>query len=162
MITHQLTALTRTYYQQSSTCEVTPADAKIQAEALLNKIFGSYCNVFKNVVRLIDQKLYLALGFQRPQDCLRHKTPSLSHAYIDRLVRATETYLKLDPSLQYLDRVTEATFRTLQDVRDEDALVVWQEVLRQNENRRITPNLIKGVMDELGIVTEYPCKSKVQ
>lgn len=130
---------------------------KLEAEVLINRINAASINVFKNVVLLIMNKGYQALGFTKPQDCLRKRVPDISNSYICRLLRATDTYLQLDPQLHFLPKVTEATFRPLQDVSKEDAAKVWSVVISLCESkaiRRITTRDIRRAMMELGIETK--------
>ncbi len=125
---------------------------KLEAEVLINRINSASSSVFKNVVLLIVNKGHLALGFTKPQDCLRKRVPDISNSYICRLLRATDTYLLLDNRLQYLHKVTEATFRPLQDVTQEDAQSVWNAVINQcKTTKRITSKDIRHAMKDLGI-----------
>lgn len=124
---------------------------KTEAEILIANIAHASVRVFKNVVLLMVNKGYLALGFCKPQDCLRKRLPELSTSYISRLLSATELYLKLDHQLIQLDKVTEATFRPLQNVDDADALKVWARTLTVLTYKRITSRHIQRSMDELNI-----------
>ena len=124
---------------------------KTEAEMLIANIAHASVRVFKNVVLLMVNKGYIALGFSKPQDCLRKRLPEMSTSYISRLLSATELYLKLDCKLIQLDKVTEATFRPLQNVDDADALKVWTRVLTVLTDKRITSRHIQRSMDALNI-----------
>lgn len=131
-----------------------PAINKMEAQLLINKIAASSANVFKNVVLLMTSQGYLALGFNKPQECLRKKIPELSNSYICRLLKATAIYVTLDAKLEHLNKVTEATFRPLQSVSDEDAQAVWQQLLatcNNNSNKRFNSRNVTKAMEVLGI-----------
>lgn len=133
------------------------AISKAEAEILIHKISSSSHSVFKNVVLLVKTKGYLALGYHKVQDCLRKKVPELSNSYICRLLKAAETYLNLDSSMKYIDRVAEATFRPLQNVSDANQQVVWKIVVEGS--KRITSRDIKRVMEQQNISASIEIKS---
>lgn len=135
--------------------------SKEQAAVLINNISTSSFNVFKNVVKLIKYRGHLALHFSKPQECLRKKVPELSNSYICRLLKATDTYLKLDSDLLYLERVSESTFRPLHNIADDDAKRVWANVLQNNKADRISAKHIKHAMITLGLVIELKSKLPV-
>ena len=124
--------------------------SKQEAEILLSQIDSASCSVFVNVVKLIETRGHLALGFNKLQDCLRVKVPSIGNSYISRLIKAAEIYLQLDSSLLYIDRVSEATFRPLQDITIEDAKVVWTLAV-SNASNKITSRDIKRAIQSLNI-----------
>jgi hypothetical protein len=136
-----------------------------KAEALqtVKKISRASTFLFENVVLLIAKKGYVALGFEKPQDCLRKKIPTISNSYICRLLQATEIYLTVDPDMEYLQLVSESTFRPLQHLSDKDCKAVWNWVLNNIIGyRRITSRDINKAMDALKIMSHENCVSPHQ
>lgn len=128
--------------------------SKAEAEVLVHKISTASTTVFKCVVLLVDSRGYLAIGFNKVQDCLRKKVPELSTSYISRLLSAAETFIRLDASLTYLDRVSEATFRPLQNINDDDIIRVWKLAVELSDSKsvkRITSREIKRAIERLQV-----------
>lgn len=130
-----------------------PMITRSEAAKLIDEITGATTKIFANVVILVSKRGHLAMGFKSPAECLRKKLKDFSTSYISRLLTGTEIYLKLDPKLTYLHKVSEATFRPLQKVSDDDAKTVWDFVLEQyaDKTKRINSRHIKKAMGELGI-----------
>ncbi len=154
--THYLTQSRHPATQRQLTAKKSTATlTKQDAEALISNISKGSYQVFTNTVLLVNQKAYQVLGFETPQACLRKKVPSLSNSYICRLLRAAFTYLKVDAELTHLNRVTESTFRPLQDVSETEANKVWQNVLaKRGATKPIAARHIKSVMQALGIAVK--------
>lgn len=152
---HYLKFLTAPALQKSSM-------TKAEAELLINKISTSASNVFKNIVLLVKSKGYVALGYSKPADCLRKKLPDFSNSYICRLLLAADTYLILDHELEHINKVSEATFRPLQNVSTDDIERIWQQTLADNnvsKMTRLTSKYIKRAMEKLGIAAEINHKA---
>jgi hypothetical protein len=136
--------------------------SKAEAEVLINKISTSASNVFKHVVLLVKSKGYVALGYSKPADCLRKKLPDFSNSYICRLLLAADTYLMLDHELEHINKVSEATFRPLQNISTDDIERIWQQTLIDNnvsKLSRLTSKYIKRAMEKLGIAAEITHKA---
>lgn len=146
----------------------TPANKKpsmTKAEALqtVKKISRASTFLFENVVKLIAKNGHRALGFEKPQDCLRKKIPTISNSYICRLLQATEIYLTVDPDMEYLQLVSESTFRPLPHISEQDCKVVWNWVLNNTIGyRRITSRDVNRAMDALNIMSHENCVSPHQ
>lgn len=137
-----------------------PSITKSEALEMVKRISRASTSLFENVVLLIAKKGYLVLGFNKPQDCLRKKIPELSNSYICRLLQATETFLKVDPKMEYLKLVSECTFRPLQHLSDDDCKAAWTWVLNnQTEYRRISSRDINKAIDALDIHSHEDCIS---
>lgn len=142
-----------------------PTITKAEAIKLVTEIGIASTKVFKNVVLLVSKRGHIALGFSKPADCLRKRLPELSNSYISRLLTATDIYLKLDPKLIYLNKVSEATFRPLQDVSNEDSITVWKYVMNNYEQhtKRINSRHIMKAMTNLNIqVTNLKPSASIQ
>ncbi len=124
---------------------------RAEAEMLLHNISKSSQSIFKNVVILIDSHGFASMGFSKIQDCLRKKCPEISTSYISRLVSASNIFLSVSTTLSNLDRVSESTFRSLQDVSTADSKRVWELVISNTENKRISCRDIKRAMEALSI-----------
>jgi hypothetical protein len=146
----------------------TPANKKpsmTKAEALqtVRKISRASTFFFENVVILIAKKGYQVLGFEKPQDCLRKRIPTISNSYICRLLQATETFLKVDPKMEYLNLVSESTFRPMQHLTDEECKAIWDWVLNNIIGyRRISSRDVNLAMDALKIMSHENCVSPHQ
>lgn len=155
MKTHYLRAYDKTKIHNRFIVSSLPKPTITKAEAikLVTEIGMASTKVFKNVVLLVSKRGHIALGFSKPADCLRKRLPELSNSYISRLLTATDIYLKLDPKLIYLNKVSEATFRPLQDVSEEDSITVWKYVLNNygQQNKRINSRHIMKAMANLNI-----------
>jgi hypothetical protein len=137
-----------------------PTLTKAEALQTVKKISRASTFLFENVVLLIAKKGYVALGFEKPQDCLRKKIPTISNSYICRLLQATEIYLTVDPDMEYLNLVSESTFRPLQHISDKECKAVWNWVLNNTIGyRRITSRDVNRAMDALGISSHENCVS---
>lgn len=132
-----------------------PMMTRNEASKLIEEISGATAKIFTNVVLLVSKRDYLAVGFKSPTDCLRKKIKDISSSYVSRLLAGSEIYLKLDPKLKHLHKVSEATFRPLQKVSDDEAKTVWHFVLEQyaNKTKRINSRHIVKAMNALNINT---------
>ena len=140
-----------------------PSLTKAEALQLVKKISRASTFLFENVVQLIAKKGYKVLGFDSPQDCLRKKIPTISNSYICRLLQATETFLKVDPKMEYLNLVSESTFRPMQHLTDEECKAIWDWVLNNIIGyRRITSRDVNQAMDALNIMSHANCVSPHQ
>lgn len=128
--------------------------SKIEAELLLNNINSASLKLFKNVVLLVAKKGYLALGFFNPRECLKKKVQGLSKSYLSRLLSATETYLKLDSDLTYIDKVSENTFRLITNIDDNDTKLIWSKVLETYDGKTISRKNIQRAINMLNIETK--------
>lgn len=155
MKTHYLRTFTETkeFHDLITSSPLKPTITKAEALKLVAEIGSASSKVFKNVVLLVSKHGYIALGFNKPSDCLRKRLPELSNSYISRLLTATDIYLKLDPKLIYLNKVSEATFRPLQDVADKDSVSIWKYVLNHYEKnvKRINSRHIIKAMNALNV-----------
>jgi hypothetical protein len=152
---HYLKLLTAPAIQKSSI-------TKAEAELLIHNISAAASNVFKHVVLLVKSKGYVALGYSKPANCLRKKLPDFSNSYICRLLLAADTYLMLDHELEYINKVSEATFRPLQNVSTDNIERIWQQTLIDNnvsKLSRLTSKYIKRAMEKLGIAAEITHKA---
>lgn len=138
--------------------------SRAEAQVLINKASRASVALFSSVVQLIARHGHIALGFTKPQDCLRKRLPHISNSYICRLLQATETYLSVDRKLIYLDLVSENTFRPMQHLNQEDSVAIWQWVLKNcyQPNQRITSRMISEAMDALNILSHAHCVSEHQ
>jgi hypothetical protein len=140
-----------------------PSLSKAEALQLVKKISRASTFLFENVVLLIAKGGHRVLGFAKPQYCLRQKIPTISNSYICRLLQATEIFLKVDPDMEYLNLVSESTFRPLQHISDKDCKAVWNWVLNNTVGyRRITSRDVNRRMDALNIMSHENCVSPHQ
>ncbi|MBD9354810.1 hypothetical protein [Methylomonas albis] len=138
--------------------------SRAEAQALINKASRASVALFSSIVQLIARHGHIALGFSKPQACLRKRLPHISNSYICRLLQATDTYLTVDRKLIYLDSVSENTFRPMQHLNQKDCVAIWQWVLenRYQPNQRITIRMISEAMDALNILSHTHCVSEHQ
>jgi len=155
MNTHDSVLLSQTNHLQHSlpNCNLQPNISKAEASHLVSEMGYASSKVFNNVVLLISKQGHIALGYSHPVDCLRKRLPELSASFITRLFTAATIYLKLDPERVYLNKVSEATLRPLQDISDLDAIAVWNHVLDHYEHqlKRINSRHITKAMTALHI-----------
>ncbi|QPK62916.1 hypothetical protein IVG45_19130 [Methylomonas sp. LL1] len=166
MKTHYLRTFTETneFCDLITRSQIKPTITKAEALKLISEIGFSTTKVFKNIVLLVSTRGYIALGFKKPSDCLRKRLPELSHSYISRLITATSIYIKLDPKRIYLNKVSEATFRPLQNISDKDSDLVWKYILNHYEQhvKRINSRHIVKAMNALNIHSREECISNHQ
>jgi hypothetical protein len=140
-----------------------PSMTKAEALQTVKKISRASTFLFENVVLLIAKKGYVALGFEKPQDCLRQKIPTISNSYICRLLQATEIYLTVDTDMEYLRWVSESTFRPLVHLPEKDLVAIWEWVLKHRKgDTRISSRDINKAMDALKIMSHANCVSPHQ
>lgn len=95
---------------------------------------------------------YLELGFDSVRECLHQRFSDFSPAFVRQLQQSATLYLTLDPQLQYLDKVSVATFRPLAKLNDEQVVTLWHQVLTQYAHKHfITVKNIMGAARTLGI-----------
>lgn len=125
-------------------------EAKALAEQLVQTIAKASSRIFKPVVMLVQTQGYRALGYKKPQPCLRARIPEFSNSYICRLLKATDLYLKLDHQLHALDYVSEPAIRPLQALTESEAKYVWKALLKQYPKQKITPKYVKKMIARHG------------
>lgn len=135
------------------------AMTRAEAQELIKKASHASTIVFSSVVQLMARGGYRALGFAKPQDCLRKRLPHISNSYICRLLKATDTYLTVDPTLTYLSLVSESTFRPMQHLKPDQLHAIWNWVLkyRYKNNHRITSGMITEALDAMNILSYEHC-----
>lgn len=129
--------------------------SKAEAVLLISRISNACSNIFLNVTLALHHNAHIALGFNSISQCLKKRIPEISASYLSRLLSAATLYLQLDPQMQNIHKISEASLRPLQDKSIEYCRLVWCLVL-EKELKRIKSSDIKRAMLEIGVEDYKP------